>query len=135
MFENEIRKVVHQQVEYEWKTILCPKCKNFGHDIRECRKQLKENEKQHKGEQVINGEGQQRADKVEEIRNARQHSRIEIQRGKTQIIKTETTNSFNVLREIGQGSKEIREEIRAGNNVIGNEKRKEKDGEDPILNG
>ena len=35
MFENEIRKVVHQQVEYEWKTILCPKCKNFGHDISE----------------------------------------------------------------------------------------------------
>ena len=73
-----------------------------------------------------NGEGQQRADKVEEIRNARQSSRIEIQRGKTQIIKTEKTNSFNVLSEIGQGSKEIR----AGNNVIGNEKRKENDGED-----
>ena len=63
---------------------------------------------------------------MEEIRNARQHSRIEIQRGKTQIIETETTNSFNVLGDIGQGSKEIR----AGNNVIGNEKRKEKDGED-----
>ena len=96
--------------------------------ISECRKQLKENEKQQKGEQVRNGERQQGADKVEEIRNVRKSSIIDIQRGKTQIIETETTNSFNVL---GEGSKEIR----AGNNDIGNEQRKEKDGEDPILNG
>ena len=74
-----------------------------------------------------NGEGQQRVDKVDEIRNATKSSRIEIQRGKTQIRETETTNSFNVLGEIGQGSKEIR----AGNNEIGNEQRKEKDGGDP----
>ena len=68
---------------------------------------------------------------MEEIRNARQSSRIDIQRGNIHIIETETTNSFNVLGDIGQGSKEIR----AGNNDIGNEQRKEKDGGDPTLNG
>lgn len=60
MFENEMGKIVHQKVEYEWKPILCMKCKNFGHDISECRRQLKENEQKHKEEIERNGDGKER---------------------------------------------------------------------------
>lgn len=60
MFENEMGKIVHQKVEYEWKPILCMKCKNFGHDISECRRQLKENEQKHKEEIERNEDGKER---------------------------------------------------------------------------
>ncbi|XP_009629264.2 uncharacterized protein [Nicotiana tomentosiformis] len=42
MFENEYGRIVEQNVEYEWKPVLCAKCKNFGHDIMNCRKQQRE---------------------------------------------------------------------------------------------
>ncbi|XP_016479315.1 uncharacterized protein LOC107800626 [Nicotiana tabacum] len=42
MFENEYGRIVEQKVEYEWKPVLCAKCKNFGHDIMNCRKQQRE---------------------------------------------------------------------------------------------
>lgn len=38
LFENEWGKIREQDVEYEWKPMLCPKCKNFGHELHECRK-------------------------------------------------------------------------------------------------
>ncbi|XP_060211753.1 uncharacterized protein LOC132639317 [Lycium barbarum] len=42
MFENEYGKIVEQEVEFEWKPVLCTKCKNFGHRLQECRKQIKD---------------------------------------------------------------------------------------------
>lgn len=42
MFENKYGRIVEQKVEYEWKPVLCAKCKNFGHDIMNCRKQQRE---------------------------------------------------------------------------------------------
>lgn len=46
MFENELGKVVEQEVEYEWKKTLCEHCKNFGHTKKTCRGLLREvNEK------------------------------------------------------------------------------------------
>uniref|UniRef100_A0A3Q7HCB3 MULE transposase domain-containing protein n=1 Tax=Solanum lycopersicum TaxID=4081 RepID=A0A3Q7HCB3_SOLLC len=38
MFENEIGKMV----EYEWKPVWCTKCKNYGHELKECRRKQKE---------------------------------------------------------------------------------------------
>ncbi|KAG5577524.1 hypothetical protein H5410_057658 [Solanum commersonii] len=38
MFENENGNIVEQRVEYEWKPVLCTKCKNFGHENSECRR-------------------------------------------------------------------------------------------------
>lgn len=32
-------RIVEQQVVYEWRPILCNKCKNFGHHEDECRRQ------------------------------------------------------------------------------------------------
>lgn len=42
MFENEYGKVIEQTVTYEWKPVLCDKCGNYGHEMKECRKFLKE---------------------------------------------------------------------------------------------
>ncbi|KAK4724533.1 hypothetical protein R3W88_027312 [Solanum pinnatisectum] len=42
MFENENGKIMKQKVEYEWKPVLCSRCRNFGHELGECRKQLEE---------------------------------------------------------------------------------------------
>ncbi|XP_019252918.1 PREDICTED: uncharacterized protein LOC109231740 [Nicotiana attenuata] len=42
MFENECGAIIEQEVSYEWKPIFCKVCGNFGHDIRECRKQLRQ---------------------------------------------------------------------------------------------
>ncbi|KAK4721936.1 hypothetical protein R3W88_012169 [Solanum pinnatisectum] len=38
MFENENGNIVEQRMEYEWKSVLCTKCKNFGHENSECRR-------------------------------------------------------------------------------------------------
>lgn len=44
MFENELGCIVEQKVEYEWKPILCTHCKNYGHEIQNCRKVAKDEE-------------------------------------------------------------------------------------------
>lgn len=42
MFESEYRQIVEQEVVFEWKQILCSKCKNFGHNLAKCMKENKE---------------------------------------------------------------------------------------------
>lgn len=42
MFENDHGHTVEQEVEFEWKPILCTKCKKFGHVLKECRKYIRE---------------------------------------------------------------------------------------------
>ncbi|XP_019264984.1 PREDICTED: uncharacterized protein LOC109242601 [Nicotiana attenuata] len=42
MFEDEKGRIVEQEVFYEWKPTLCGKCKNFGHELKECRRFIKE---------------------------------------------------------------------------------------------
>ncbi|KAK4724181.1 hypothetical protein R3W88_026960 [Solanum pinnatisectum] len=42
MFENEHGKIMKQKVEYEWKPVLCSRCRNFRHELSECRMKLKE---------------------------------------------------------------------------------------------
>ncbi|XP_070008395.1 uncharacterized protein [Nicotiana sylvestris] len=68
-FENEAGKIVEQKIHYEWKPVMCEKCRNYGHELNECRKFIKEehekNEKkqelemQEKIEQQNVGEGTQ----------------------------------------------------------------------------
>lgn len=41
-FENEYGRILEQEVAYEWKSVLCTKCKKFGHELGECRKLIKE---------------------------------------------------------------------------------------------
>lgn len=41
MFENEHGTIIEQEVCYEWNLVLCSKYKNFGHEVKECRKILK----------------------------------------------------------------------------------------------
>lgn len=41
---------MQQEAYYEWKPALFPKCKNFGHELQECRKLQKEAQK--KGKQL-----------------------------------------------------------------------------------
>lgn len=40
-----------QEVYYEWRQTLCPKCKNFGHELQDCRKLHKE-EAELRGKQI-----------------------------------------------------------------------------------
>ncbi|XP_009610985.1 uncharacterized protein [Nicotiana tomentosiformis] len=42
MFENECGVIIDKEVRYEWKPVFCKSCVNFGHDIRECRMQLRQ---------------------------------------------------------------------------------------------
>lgn len=39
MFENEIGKIIEQKVEYEWEPVWCNKCKKYGHELQDCRRQ------------------------------------------------------------------------------------------------
>lgn len=58
MFENEHGHIVEQEVEFEWKPILCTKCKNHGHDLKECMKYIREeinNRAQEKKEETQQG--------------------------------------------------------------------------------
>lgn len=36
MFENEHENIIEQMVVYEWKSLLCATCNNFGHEQQEC---------------------------------------------------------------------------------------------------
>ncbi|XP_070004223.1 uncharacterized protein [Nicotiana sylvestris] len=59
MFENEHGQIVEQEIEFEWKPVLCTKCKNYGHELKECRKQIKEEQNstaEEQGEEVKDGE-------------------------------------------------------------------------------
>lgn len=49
MFENEHGKIVEQEIHYEWKPTLCLKYKNFGHDLKECRKQKRRRRRKQSG--------------------------------------------------------------------------------------
>ncbi|KAM3234286.1 hypothetical protein P3L10_019646 [Capsicum annuum] len=42
MFEDENGRIIDQMVDYEWKPVLRSKCKNFGHEVTQCRKQQTE---------------------------------------------------------------------------------------------
>lgn len=42
MFENECGAIIEQEVRYEWKPIYCTACGNYGHDINECMRQIRE---------------------------------------------------------------------------------------------
>ncbi|MCD9641616.1 hypothetical protein HAX54_027914 [Datura stramonium] len=44
MVENECGRIVMQQVEYEWKSVMCSKCKNFWACHEECQRQEGEEE-------------------------------------------------------------------------------------------
>ncbi|XP_070004295.1 uncharacterized protein LOC142163443 [Nicotiana tabacum] len=48
MFENEYEKIVEQNVVYDWEPVLCGKCGNYGHEMKECRKFLKEEKEKQK---------------------------------------------------------------------------------------
>ncbi|KAH0776179.1 hypothetical protein KY290_007590 [Solanum tuberosum] len=60
-FENEVGKIVEQKVEYEWKPVWCTKCKNYGQELRECRRQQREVAADNKRD-----DGQQRGRQVQE---------------------------------------------------------------------
>ncbi|KAH0711944.1 hypothetical protein KY289_007903 [Solanum tuberosum] len=61
MFENEVGKIVEQKVECEWKPVWCTKCKNYGHELKECRRQQREVVADNKRD-----DGQQRGMQVQE---------------------------------------------------------------------
>lgn len=39
-YRDEKGRLVHQQVNYEWLPVKCPKCKGYGHEATVCRKKL-----------------------------------------------------------------------------------------------
>ncbi|KAL2938105.1 50S ribosomal protein L24 [Bienertia sinuspersici] len=52
-FQNENGKVMEQRVEYEWKPLVCTKCKGFGHvgaDYRKGGKQQWDAKKANEGQ-------------------------------------------------------------------------------------
>ncbi|XP_070009963.1 uncharacterized protein [Nicotiana sylvestris] len=57
MFENEHGHIVEQEVDVEWKPILCTKCKYYGHELKECRKYIREE---------INSKAQERKEVVQQ---------------------------------------------------------------------
>ncbi|XP_019232983.1 PREDICTED: uncharacterized protein LOC109213625 [Nicotiana attenuata] len=56
MFENEHGRIIEQEVVYEWKPVLCEKCDNYGHEMKECRKWIKEEKEKQKAHEVTNNE-------------------------------------------------------------------------------
>lgn len=67
IFKNEYGKVVVQTVTYKWKPVLCDKYGNYGHEIKECGKFLKE--EKGKQEKIEVNKDQQGQGKTSEISN------------------------------------------------------------------
>ncbi|XP_019254992.1 PREDICTED: uncharacterized protein LOC109233561 [Nicotiana attenuata] len=68
MFEDEKGRIVEQEVFYEWKPTLCEKCKNFGHEMNECRRFIKEEKEKQASKKTGNEpniENQQQKEKQE----------------------------------------------------------------------
>lgn len=52
MFGDERGRIIEQEVFNEWKPTLCGKCKNFDHEMQECRQFLKEEKEKLVSQQV-----------------------------------------------------------------------------------
>ncbi|KAH0662372.1 hypothetical protein KY284_027303 [Solanum tuberosum] len=115
MFENEVGRIINQRVEYEWKPVLCGKCKNFGHDISNCRRHIRD-EQQGK---IVGTEGnkenernnekeiQNVQEKVKGIGRKRGNGREGIMWEQHKRVCIETTNSFSALEKEEQGGQTI----------------------------
>lgn len=77
MFENEIGKMV----EYEWKPVWCTKCKNYGHELKECRRKQKEVGTNHNKGNVDDGKQIQEDPVVEKTK--KMERRIELKHFRT----------------------------------------------------
>ncbi|XP_070008393.1 uncharacterized protein [Nicotiana sylvestris] len=78
-FENEAGKIVEQKIHYEWKPVMCEKCRNYGHELNECPKFI--NEEHEKNEK------KQELEMQEKI--VQQNAGEGTQQGQTQIEKEE----------------------------------------------
>ncbi|KAG5581915.1 hypothetical protein H5410_052542 [Solanum commersonii] len=96
MFENEHGKIMKQKVEYEQKPVLCSRCKNFGHDLGECRRKLKEeirNNEVKKEQQMGNQAPTNEFIKAKEVENMR----VQFQQHRRNT--TNTRNTFTRLQQ------------------------------------
>ncbi|XP_019259332.1 PREDICTED: uncharacterized protein LOC109237475 [Nicotiana attenuata] len=109
MFENEVGKIVKQEVYYEWKPTLCSNCKNFGHDLQDCRKLHKE-EAETRRKQIEQGKQTTEEPNQNKMHNKGENKasdkRIEKQQNDPKTIPTR--NTFEVLDK-GGSAEELRQ--------------------------
>ncbi|XP_075092350.1 uncharacterized protein LOC142172591 [Nicotiana tabacum] len=73
IFENEHGHIVEQEMDFEWKPILCTKCKNYGHELKECRKYIREeiNNKAQERKEVVQ-QGEEKTSKGEQTETSKE---------------------------------------------------------------
>ncbi|KAK4730250.1 hypothetical protein R3W88_023238 [Solanum pinnatisectum] len=70
MFENEIGRIIDQKVEYEWKPVLCSRCKNFGHEWNEYRRQQRDvNADKNRNTEEQGNKGKQVQEEINQVTN------------------------------------------------------------------
>ncbi|KAK4736499.1 hypothetical protein R3W88_000196 [Solanum pinnatisectum] len=147
MFENENGNIVEQRVEYEWKPVLCTKCKNFGYENSEYRRKENGEAGKRQGNQTTKMWGDQKkgdeAQRMEPatnqgVKSTNDHTSTSMTGKQANMctrknivmeIPTPTHNSFMGLIVEEQG-KVVERESDHGRNPG-----KERDGEGPIQNG
>ncbi|XP_019236840.1 PREDICTED: uncharacterized protein LOC109217066 [Nicotiana attenuata] len=107
-FENEIGKIIEQEIHYEWKPVLCGKCKNYGHDIYECRRYIQEEKEK---QQTIQKQEVQQKEKRGEIREESNDS---------QEVPLKIGNTFDTLGQ--QQAEDLASTSQSGLQVVTMEK-------------
>ncbi|KAK4733229.1 hypothetical protein R3W88_007490 [Solanum pinnatisectum] len=106
MFENEIRKIIEQKVEYEWKPVWCTKCKNYGHELKEFKRQQRDADADsNKGNRE---DGQQRSKEIQEEaqvdkpgnRQCRDETFKEVRSPGRRILHTPRINITTITRKV-----------------------------------
>ncbi|KAK4733464.1 hypothetical protein R3W88_007725 [Solanum pinnatisectum] len=146
MFENEIGIIVEQKVEYEWKPVWCNKCKNYGHELKECWRQQKEvvaahnkgnvDNGQHRGKQIqedpqVDKTGNGQEDRVEPFQKVTSPGRRILHTPGTTIL---TGNNYEVLNK-EQGEQNQQERRVEGNRMRSTKDGQKREGELPTPNG
>ncbi|KAK4708976.1 hypothetical protein R3W88_029901 [Solanum pinnatisectum] len=95
-FENEVGKIIEQKIEYEWKPIMCTRCKNFGHDTTENRRQQRDTMVEKEKAPIVQSGNEKNS---EEKTYAVERTEGTPNRDMTEPGKTAIANTFEVLQK------------------------------------
>ncbi|XP_019261815.1 PREDICTED: uncharacterized protein LOC109239682 [Nicotiana attenuata] len=145
MFEDERGRIVEQEVFYEWKPTLCGKCKNFGHEMNECRRFIKEEREKQANKQELKEPTEVQTQKQVEKKNANMQNKGEHGQKQQVIGPISKGNTGNEVVTIGNEDHQQEKAEAANENVVENRNNKGKgsemalgkwqDGGNPSSNG